>query len=165
MLEFSYQNKVSGKQNLYRKSMTQLHQKKPITFHSKLEVSTVFMEWEDKILLLQRASHKVAPGTWGIPGGKLEGTESPLNGLLREIKEELQLTPSLEKIYYIGKLYAENSIVQYKLHLFRWRLECVPRITLNKEEHAAFIWQPIAELNDLPLLEGQLEAFSFAYNM
>lgn len=123
------------------------------------------MECENKILFLQRAPHKVAPNVWGIPGGKLEGVESPLNGLLREIKEELQLTPSIEEIHYVKKLYVESPFVQYKLHLFRWRLGRIPKITLNEEEHSGFIWQPIEEINHLPLLEGQLEAFFFVYKI
>jgi len=53
--------------------------------------------------------------------------------------------------------------VQYQLHLFRWVLSSVPPIKLNDQEHHNYLWQPIDSFSDIPLLEGQLEAFQFVY--
>ena len=42
----------------------------------------------DQILLARRAAHKLLPGKWEFPGGKIEGEESPEAALEREILEE-----------------------------------------------------------------------------
>jgi 8-oxo-dGTP pyrophosphatase MutT (NUDIX family) len=151
-----------GKQDLSLK-MSEFYLIKPKDFHVKIEVSTVFMENEKKLLLLQRSSHKHSPNTWAIPGGKLENTETPLEGLMREIEEELQLSPSSEVFQYLQSLYVRHPLVEYQLHLFQWILDAIPSITINAEEHQAFVWQPIDKFGELPLLEGQLEAFRIAY--
>ena len=44
----------------------------------------------DKVLLIE---HKKYSGKYGIPGGKLEGKESPLETALRECREETGLVP------------------------------------------------------------------------
>jgi 8-oxo-dGTP pyrophosphatase MutT (NUDIX family) len=41
-----------------------------------------------RILLVRRAGEGDHLGEWGIPGGKLEGDETPLAGALRETREE-----------------------------------------------------------------------------
>ena len=40
-------------------------------------------------LLLTRRARPPYPGTWGLPGGFLEGDEAPEAGLRRELREEL----------------------------------------------------------------------------
>ena len=45
-----------------------------------------------KVLMIRRADHlKRAPGYWGLPGGILEPGESPTEGAVRELREELNL--------------------------------------------------------------------------
>jgi 8-oxo-dGTP diphosphatase len=138
---------------------------KPKNFHSRLQVSTVFIECQGKLLLLQRANHISSPNLWVIPGGKLENEETPLEGLLREIAEELNLHPSPKDLQYIDSLYVQRPLFEYRLHLFKWELGSFPTIALNPKEHQAYIWQPIEQFQDLALLEGQLEVFHFVYDM
>lgn len=144
--------------------MSEFFFEKPPNFHVAVEVSTVFMEYEKKLLLLLlRSKHCTAPESWAIPGGKLQGNETPLEGLMREIWEELLLQPNSADLSYIGVLYVHHSLAKYKLHLFRWQLASNPHIVINYKEHQNFLWQPITQFSDLPLLEGQLEAFNFVY--
>lgn len=144
--------------------MSEFYIKKPSDFGAELEVSTVFIECQGKILLLHRTKCELSPETWGIPGGKLEKGEPPLEGLTREIWEELRLKPDLEDLQFIRSLYVRHPKVRYQLHLFRWTLTSIPSVTLDPKEHHDYLWQPIEAFADLPLLEGQLEAFKFAYN-
>jgi 8-oxo-dGTP diphosphatase len=138
---------------------------KPDNFHCDVEVSTVFMECNHNILFLQRASHKtLAPSTWAVPGGKLEKEETPLEGLKREIQEELALYPEEGDLTYKTSFFVEHPAMRYRLHLFHWQLKELPKITLCPEEHQAFLWQPIEHVCLLPLLEGQLEAFHAIYS-
>ena len=143
--------------------MPKLLTEKPIDFTSNLEVSTVFMEFKGKLLLLFRPSNKCFPSTWGIPGGKLEKGETPLDGLVREIQEELGLRPDPSECSHFHSLYVRHPQMDYKLHLFQWKLDSLPLIVLNPEEHLDCRWQPISEFSTLPLLAGQLEAFHFVY--
>jgi len=144
--------------------MSEFYIEKPSDFGAELEVSTVFMEHQKKLLLLHRAQCELSPQTWGIPGGKLEKGETPLEGLTREIWEELHLVPELKDLEFIRSLYVRHPKVKYQLYLFRWILTSEPSITLDPREHYNYVWQPIEKFKDLPLLEGQLEAFKFVYS-
>jgi 8-oxo-dGTP diphosphatase len=143
--------------------MTEFYQEKPKNFRLDVEVSTVFIECQRKLLLLQRAAHKVYPSHWAIPGGKLEKGETPLEGLQREVEEELGLSPQAEVFNYIRSVYVKHPLAQYKLHLFQWFIPFFPTIFLNPEEHQAFLWQPIEQFNEIPLIAGQLDAFHTVY--
>ena len=46
----------------------------------------------DQILLARRAAHKLLPGKWEFPGGKIEREENPEAALEREILEEFGVT-------------------------------------------------------------------------
>ena len=45
-------------------------------------------------LLAQRPAHKHQGGKWEFPGGKVESGETPLQGLSRELHEELGIQRS-----------------------------------------------------------------------
>ncbi|MCE5294756.1 MAG: NUDIX hydrolase [Chlamydiales bacterium] len=139
--------------------MSKFFTEKPEFFTSTIEVSTVFMECEQSLLLLKRTSSS----TWGIPGGKLEKNETPTAALIREIWEELQLVAPEENLTFKRSLYVSNPKVDYQLHLYHWHLKEKPSIILNPAEHTDYLWQPIAEFDTVHLLEGQLEAFTYVY--
>ncbi len=44
---------------------------------------------ENEILFCKRSSHSKFPGFWEFPGGKIKDNETPEEGLIREIKEEI----------------------------------------------------------------------------
>ena len=46
---------------------------------------------QGKVLACRRASHKVNPGLWEFPGGKVERNESSIEALERELLEELEV--------------------------------------------------------------------------
>lgn len=58
----------------------------------------------EKILITRRQPEKQQGGLWEFPGGKLNGGESPVEGLKREMVEELNLEisvgPIFEAAYY-----------------------------------------------------------------
>jgi len=45
-----------------------------------------------RVLITQRPQHKQLGGLWEFPGGKVELGEAPEHALVRELKEELDLT-------------------------------------------------------------------------
>ncbi|MBI4894299.1 MAG: NUDIX hydrolase [Candidatus Aenigmarchaeota archaeon] len=60
----------------------------------------------DKVLLIQ---HKKYRGKYGIPGGKLEGNESPLQAALRECREETGLVPTGEPVMLPGPYFLDSE--------------------------------------------------------
>ena len=101
----------------------------------------------------------------GISYGAHEPRDSitPLEGLIREIGEELQLKPSPEDLKYVRTVYVFHPLVKYKLHLFRWSMPLIPIVTINPKEHKALVWQSVSKIIELSLLEGQLEAYNIIF--
>lgn len=65
-----------------------------------------------KILLAQRKPGAHMELRWEFPGGKLEEGEHPEQCLIREIKEELDLTIEIIDIYKVVKFkYEENDVL------------------------------------------------------
>ncbi len=50
--------------------------------------SVLLFHPDGRILLLQRADHKLFGGQWGLPCGKLDHGELPVDGAIRELREE-----------------------------------------------------------------------------
>lgn len=143
--------------------MSIVHLSRPNDFKSTCEVSTVFMQHDQKILVLLRSHSEESSRTWGIPGGKLEINETPLQCLIREIKEELDLKAAEQELTFKYVAYVKHPKIQYVLHVYMWHLEEVPNIKLNDDEHQDYKWQPIKQFHELKLLDGQLEAFNLVY--
>lgn len=66
-----------------------------------LLVTAAIVTYQGKILLTQRPKNKRDGGFWEFPGGKLEDNESPISGLMRELREEIGLEVSNCQIYEV----------------------------------------------------------------
>lgn len=114
--------------------------------------------------MLKRADLQVAPLQWCIPGGKVEDGELIVDALMRELMEELSWTPLKDKIEYLNELYVHHPICNYRLHLFQYTLDKIPKIQLNQREHIEYAWIEESKINTLDLIDGQYEAYCLAYN-
>jgi 8-oxo-dGTP pyrophosphatase MutT (NUDIX family) len=62
------------------------------------------------VILTRRATAMRAhPGQWALPGGRLEPGESPLDGALRELHEELRLELAAEDVIGVLDDYPTRS--------------------------------------------------------
>jgi len=61
----------------------------PVYF--RLGVKTVIVNSDNKILLLQRSDKTSSPHSWDFGGGGVEKSEDPVDGAIREAKEETGL--------------------------------------------------------------------------
>jgi 8-oxo-dGTP diphosphatase len=127
----------------------------PRDFNSKMTVVTCAFEYESTILFLKRAPNCLAPLTWCVPGGKLKFNEQPKEALIREIHEELSINIPPQSVSEALKIYVRHSLMDYILYVYHSSLTTLPEIFLNPNEHTDFLWQPIKEINNLNLLEGQ----------
>lgn len=113
----------------------------PENFEAKIEAVGCFLEYQDKILLLHRQENKLQGNLWGIPGGKLEKLESPIEAAVRETLEETGFDISKREIVYSGKVYIKYPDLDYIYHM----IQCTPAehpgdVKIDFEAHKGFTW-------------------------
>jgi len=89
-----------------------------------------------RYLYLLRNDNK-HPSTWGLPGGKLEGTETLLGGMERECMEELGFFPAYRRLIPLEKFTSADGTFEYHTWVCSVDQEFVP--TLN-HEHLGYAW-------------------------
>lgn len=111
-------------------------------FKPKIEVAALFIEHENRILLLHRQETKSQGNLWGIPGGKLDKGETPLQAVLREIKEETGYDFSKQAVENLEAVYIEyNDKDHFVYHMFRTKLIGDPSaVKINFREHKGYTW-------------------------
>lgn len=57
-----------------------------------LEVVAAMLVRENRFLLCRRPLHKARGGQWEFPGGKVEAGETKFEAIVRELREELNIT-------------------------------------------------------------------------
>ncbi len=107
-------------------------------------VGAVIEDGHGRILCALRGPGRALSGLWEFPGGKISGTESHAEALVREIQEELGC------FIAVGDLVADHvhayPEVTIRLRTYRARLiEGVPAPT----EHLELRWVPCSGLGSL----------------
>ena len=114
----------------------------------KKYADTIIMNQQGKILLLQRSyQDDFMPGKWGLPGGKIELGESPIDAAARETWEEtgLDLRGKLVPLKMIEK---EDCEINYFQAVYN---EPTPFI-LDNDEHYRMQWVGMDELGNYDLI-------------
>ena len=97
-----------------------------------LGTRAIILNSKNEILLVK---HTYTPG-WHFPGGGVDKGESPRQAIIREVKEELNLTLSKEKLQFIGKKtynhHLKNRIDRSHLYAFA---ACMPRRELDMQRN------------------------------
>lgn len=134
-------------------------------FKPRVEISAVYIENKDKILLLHRQDNKTQGNKWGIPGGKVEKGESPLQAAIREIKEETGYDISKQAIENLGTVYIEyNEKDHFTYHMFRTQLQEDPgAVKINFSEHKGFTWVTPSDGLKMDLLQDEDPCFRLIY--
>src|SRR5262249_19793204 len=94
-----------------------------------LVVAAAMLDSEGRVLLAQRPQHKQLGGLWEFPGGKLEAGEAPEDALIRELKEELDVTvepDALEPYAFASHTYTDFHLLMPLYVVTRWNGEPKP---------------------------------------
>lgn len=116
----------------------------------------IYAKSTNRYLFLLRNKTKHA-GSWGIVGGKIEEGETVMQGLIREIQEEIGLNYSKKKFIPLETFTADNRKFAYYTFVVSTDEEFVPKLNA---EHRGYCW---VELDDhpRPLHPGLWRSFNF----
>lgn len=145
------------------KSNIKIFENMPDDFSAQVEVAAIYVNVNDKILLLQLSDQKMEKGLWGVPAGKLESHEEPLQAAKRELFEEtgLRIDP-IDRFHALGALYIRKPELDYVYHLFGVQLDTMPALALSAE-HRSHAWVSREEAKTFPLVNGAKQALDTYY--
>jgi len=90
---------------------------------------------------------------WRLPGGGVHASESVLDGLVREISEEIGCSLPIKKVHTLGQQRYYKASKLYTYSLYTVKLNKKPRLHINHNEIADHAWFPIAKAKAQPLAE------------
>lgn len=95
-------------------------------------------------------------GHWGLVGGKVEATETPIQALSREITEEIG-TVAYNKVIPLEHFTSDNLNFEYHTYIISVSNEFVPMLN---HEHRGYAWTRIED-HPKPLHPGVWRTFNF----
>lgn len=105
-----------------------------------LVAAAALIDASGRVLITQRPNHKALGGLWEFPGGKVEPGEAPEAALIRELKEELDLTVAredLEPFAFASHAYPEFHLLMPLYLIRRWTGDL--RLDPNAAQAAAWV--------------------------
>jgi len=115
----------------------------------------LFYSVETKRFLFLLRNNTRTRGTWGMPGGKLNHEENIIEGLRRELVEELGAIPEIIKYIPLEKFTSMDSEFQYHSFIFLVNNEFLPKLN---NEHSGYAWTSL-EKYPRPLHPGLFQSF------
>ena len=88
-----------------------------------LVAACALIDSDGRVLLAQRPAGKSMEGLWEFPGGKVEADERPEETLIRELKEELNVTvsePCLAPLTFASHIYPDFHLLMPLYVCRRW---------------------------------------------
>ncbi|MEU6282415.1 NUDIX hydrolase [Streptomyces sp. NPDC047028] len=112
--------------------------------HPRMAAGALFFDAGGRVLMVQPTYKDY----WDIPGGYVEVGESPLQAAVREVREELDITPPLVRLLAIdwAPSDAEGDKVLYLFDGGQLSPETLAGVTLQAEELKSFAFLPPDEV-------------------
>ncbi|MBP7074498.1 MAG: NUDIX hydrolase [Rhabdochlamydiaceae bacterium] len=136
---------------------------RPRDFNPTVEASGVFCQYDGRVLFLKRHAEKIEGLKWGIPGGKVEPNEKPLEAALRELAEEAGIIANKDSLKTVASLYIRRPEVDFIFHMFFLPLQEMPLLQVAPDEHIEASWVNFQEGLKLPLISGGREALEYFF--
>lgn len=122
-------------------SQADLYFQEPKDFNPQVEVACLFVEYQGQFLMLHRQDCKSQGNLWGVPAGKLDPYEQPLDAALRETKEETGMDLYHNEVNYVGKVFLKHPIGDLIFHMFKTEIASNPDLVkIKSSEHKGFTW-------------------------
>lgn len=124
-----------------------------------LAVNAFILNKKSQVLLVKRSdTDTFLPGFWELPGGGVDGEESPQEALEREIREEVGLSVSVYEPLKMSQYTLEENVE--KIIKTEICFLCIPEasttVTLS-HEHAEYRWVSQEEINALFPLSSYIQ--------
>lgn len=123
------------------------------------EVVAALIVQADRILLGQRSARRmVYPDVWDLFGGHVEPGERQIETLVRELQEELDITPTdwnfLETINISIPTSANEPADQMTVHVYRVTAWTGMPVNRQPEEHSSIGWFTLEQAATLQLADA-----------
>lgn len=90
----------------------------------------------NRFLFLHRANGK-RNNLWGLVGGTTEGSETPFEGLTREIEEEIGFVPNIKKTIPLETFISNDQHFHFHTYICIIKEEFIPKLN---NEHNGYAW-------------------------
>ena len=137
----------------------------PLDFDPEVEVSACFIEHGGEIILLHRQDHKKYGNTWGVPAGKLEPGESPLEAAVRETEEETGLVFDLHDLHFYDSLAVNYPDTDFMYHMFHVRIPFKLPLLIDVNSHKNYKWVTPSDALKMPLILDEDECIRRFYGL
>mgnify|MGYP002624466799 CR=1 FL=1 len=127
----------------------------PSTRPLLLVAAAALIDAQGRVLITQRPAHKALGGLWELPGGKVEPGEAPETALIRELKEELDLTlqeNALDPFAFASHAYPDFHLLMPLYLATRWQGK--PKLDPNAAQ--AMDWAHPRSLRDIAMPPADL---------
>lgn len=108
-----------------------------------------------RVLLNLRAPHKTHAMCWALFGGMVEDGEQPIDALYREMTEEMNLVPEIEKLYPFDSYQSKDKKFRYYTFVCVVMDEFIPELN---NENCGYAWIDIG-LWPKPMHQGARISF------
>ncbi len=115
----------------------------------KIRTVGCFLEYKDTFLILFRNKNKPYGHTWCLPSGKVEESETDIQAMLRELKEETGYNASKEELDFLIEFSHEVDDTKIIFPTFRIQLKESISIKHNLQEHDTYKWVTAQECYNL----------------
>lgn len=123
-----------------------------------MDSASAIIFWKDKILLFHRDNIPTIPhpDCWHFPGGGIEEGETPLEGMIRELSEEVSHVP--KNLKFLKKFKAKDGHYSH-LHFCLVEDEEADLFKLGPGEGQAIGFFSLDEISNLKLTPGLKKIF------
>lgn len=133
-----------------------MHTECPTEWSSPFAGAVCIFAYQNQWLFVQNITDDPHGDLWGIPGGKMDAGETPLETVIREMREETGLSLHPKRLTFLRTVYIEpKDRRSYALHAFYTQSDIKPKqIILDSREHQNYAWLSAEEALRQPLLPG-----------
>ncbi|HEY1645429.1 MAG TPA: NUDIX hydrolase [Candidatus Saccharimonadales bacterium] len=104
----------------------------------------VLINCEDKTMVTKG----LGANRWGLPGGGLKKHETPKQGAIREVKEEVGINLDEVNLVDHGEHLFKDKLVSFTICLIETKLDARPDVKKQRHEVSDYAWLKRSELNE-----------------